>query len=70
VNTPLTGRSLRHRSTKYTVPTGFCKGCGLSLFGDEKTPGQCGQCLPTSAVAYLGRRGDSCAANLLPRPMD
>lgn len=41
--------------------------CGLRLFGNEEVPGQCDRCLPTSAVGFLGRRGESIAVAITGR---
>jgi hypothetical protein len=43
--------------------------CGLTLFTEEEqTQGHCNNCLPTSAVGFIGRAGESRGSLVLPRP--
>jgi hypothetical protein len=49
-------------------PRPHCSGCPLTLFSPEELArGTCNNCLPTSAIAYLGRTGEPVGAMCLPR---
>jgi hypothetical protein len=56
--------------TRTTEPDDYPKcRCGLRLFTEaERQQGHCNGCLPTSAVAFLGRNGESRGSLVLPRP--